>query len=257
MTAEPLEGPAAQPGRGSARDRAELLAGIAELRQHRLEQPDGKLTLPKVSALSSRSERAYDRELPLDAQLAAIELSALIIDDILAERGGRAPTWDEIPLIVENKLSVDARRAFGVGLGRRGVAEAGAFVGEYLRHHVPPHWSWHGPAVTRAVAGLRPVHSAEATAPLGRRLAWAEPTNGLLLLDRISMRFRRDTVLDEWMQQQVDADVQLGRALAGDNFRGVRVLCGRSLFISVHVLDDSTRHDIGYCRDCTPGGLLP
>jgi hypothetical protein len=98
------------------------------------------------------------------------------------------------------------------------------------------------------------VRLTAATAPAGRRLAWARDPGDLsagLLLDRLNPTHLPDSAWTAWVAAQVDADRRLGEHLAGPAFAGVRVLLPLAPAASLHVLPDGRRHQLGGCPDCT------
>ncbi len=66
-----------------------------------------------------------------------------------------------------------------------------------------------------------------------------------------------DSVTDPWMLRQVALDTNLGIALAGAMFAGVRILAPLTPSASVHLTADGVHHPVGECQWCVSTSAWP
>ena len=137
-----------------------------------------------------------------------------------------------VPQVVRAVLEADGRTDY-VRSGKRYI-ESGTY--EYLWSFQPMRATFttevrtaaadliaaaNGGVVTPATAVA--AHVQKRFSPRDPRLAW-RLRDGRLVLDEIARNYLPSGLLDEYMLRRLAADLDLGRALAGDAFAGVRVL---------------------------------
>jgi hypothetical protein len=200
-----------------------------------------------VDTTPSRSTRAW---LGLAADLVAHVASK----DVVLTR-------QTLPALLEDAVQSVSRPTFAEGLHRRGVALAHAAAMTYLGRCQVPGLRIDPARVNRlarVVASPTLRKRVAAVAPPGARLGLTAPdgpTAGLVL-DRLHYTHLAGLAVCDWMSSQVEADLQLGLAVAGDAFRGVRVVCPQMFASSVHVNADRDRHLFGGCETCSPAGAF-
>lgn len=221
--------------------------------------PTGKLELPVVTRLRAPARRPTVETAPSRATRAWLAFAA----DLVAHVGTADAelTRRSLPPLLEDAVQANSRLWDGEGLLRRGLALGHAAAMTYLSRCQRPGLRLDPARLDRLAEtvtsrGLR--QRVSAAAPAGARLglvAAGGPAEGLLL-DRLHYTHLAGLVLCGWMAPQVEADVQLGLAVAGTAFRGVRVVCAQAFASSVHVTAGRDRHPFGGCPDCTPAGAF-
>lgn len=220
-------------------------------------KPEGRLEAPLVRRRLTVAPRTMPQHEPLQWEQAWVRLGAQVITDI-APQGEL--TRMALPRQIEAAIAPHTRELFEKnGLIRRGIGLAHAAAKIYLSECVPAGTHFAGRRATEAAFALPggPLRRrCLAGAQSSLRLGWSEDggAGSLGLLDRLHCVWLGDLLLNDWMREQVAADLALGAHLAPDTFAGVRVIAHQVMARSAHVLPDWTTHALGECAQCVPGG---
>jgi hypothetical protein len=220
--------------------------------------PVGPLELPRVTRLGTPDRRPSADTTPSKPARAWLGLTGDLVAHVAAT--GAELTRAALPVLLEDAIHDTARFAYAEGLTRRGLAFAHSAAMTYLGRCQVDGLRPEATRLTRLTDDLRDETLRRlvlAAAGAGPRLGLVAPDGPAagLVLDRLHYTHLAGLVLCDWMSPQVHADLQLGVAVAGDAFAGVRVIASQAFASSVHLLPTGERHVLGGCSVCIPRGV--